>query len=99
MAKFRCGVAPIQLELGRFFGQQESESLCPTCPQDVESECHVLMVCPTYNDLRTPLMDKAYDVLYNFSNMSVFDKFRAIMSQPSLQILCAKVCYQISAKR
>ena len=25
MAKFRCGDAPIQLELGRFFGQQDSE--------------------------------------------------------------------------
>ena len=37
MAKFRCVVAPIQLELGRFFGQQESERLCPTCHQDVAS--------------------------------------------------------------
>ena len=57
------------------------------------------MVCPTYNDLRMPLVDKANDVLYNFSNMSVFDKFCGIMSEPSLQILCAKICYQILTKR
>ena len=41
LAKFRCGVAPIQLEIGRFIGQAENERLCPLCSQEVETECHV----------------------------------------------------------
>ena len=37
-AKFRCGVAPLQIELDRYIGQPENNRLCPMCQNDVESE-------------------------------------------------------------
>ncbi len=30
-AKFRCGVLPIQIEVGRFRGQGENQRICPIC--------------------------------------------------------------------
>ena len=38
-AKFRCGVAPLQIELGRYIGQPEYNRLCPMCQNDVGISC------------------------------------------------------------
>ena len=54
-AQFRCGVAPIRLETGRYEGLEERERLCPFCQDVVESELHVLVECPFYADLRENL--------------------------------------------
>ncbi len=59
-AKFRCAVAPIRLEIGRYENQPEehrnSHRLCPMCDsQVIESEIHVLTKCNLYIDLRTDL--------------------------------------------
>ena len=51
-AKVRCGVAPINLELGRYRGIPEDERTCPMCPDHVENEAHILINCAFYNDLR-----------------------------------------------
>ena len=48
-AKFRCGILPLQLEIGRFRGQAEHERICQLCGNDVESEIHFLFECPLYN--------------------------------------------------
>ncbi len=53
MAKMRCGVAPIRLETGRYEGLTEQEWICPVCHMDeIESEIHVMIFCPLYNDIR-----------------------------------------------
>ena len=57
-AKFRCGVAPIRIETGRYEGLSIEERICPFC-SDIEDEKHVLLDCKVYNDLRTSLLDKA----------------------------------------
>ena len=51
-ARFRCGVAPLRLEAGRYEGLAESERVCFNCEGAVENEEHVLLVCPLYDDLR-----------------------------------------------
>ncbi len=48
-AKFRCGILPLQLEIGRFRGQAEHERICQLCGNDVESEIHFLFECPMYD--------------------------------------------------
>ncbi len=45
LAKFRCGVAPINIEIGRYTGTPEEQRICPTCNICVEDEFHVLMQC------------------------------------------------------
>ena len=48
-AKFRCGILPIQIEVGRFRGQKVEKRICPLCKNAVESEIHFMFECPSYN--------------------------------------------------
>ena len=51
-AKFRCGVAPINIDLCRYGLARipVEERLCSHC-NEVEDELHVLMHCPLYDDI------------------------------------------------
>ena len=59
LAKFRCGVAPIRVENGRYERLPLDERLCPFCNAEIEDELHVLTVCPMYTDFRDELYTKA----------------------------------------
>jgi hypothetical protein len=59
LAIFRCGVAPIRLETGRYERLAVNDRKCPLCNTDVENEIHVLLKCPQYVDIRQNLLDKA----------------------------------------
>ena len=53
LAKFRCGVAPIMLELGRHKGLPVNERTCPFCTNNcIENEVHVLTNCLFHVDCR-----------------------------------------------
>ena len=55
LAQFRCGVAPIRLETGRYERGRHlpvAERTCYVCKDAVESEVHVILHCPLYSDLR-----------------------------------------------
>ena len=43
IAKFRCGVAPLKIETGRYEGLVENDRLCPCCSNDIEDESHVIL--------------------------------------------------------
>ena len=45
-AKFRCGVAPLRVETGRYERKAVHERTCLYCINYVEDEFHVLMQCP-----------------------------------------------------
>ena len=51
-AKFRCGVAPLRLETGRYERLSPEQRTCFYCTDCIESEEHVLLSCPVYDDLR-----------------------------------------------
>ena len=55
-AKFRSGVAPINIELCRYGLARipVEERVCSHC-NEVEDESHVLMYCPLYDDIRDQL--------------------------------------------
>ena len=57
MAKFRCEVAPLRIETGRFERLSVEDRLCFHCSGNglVEDELHVITVCPLYQDLRDTL--------------------------------------------
>ena len=55
IAKFRCGVAPLRIETGRFERLPVDQRLCFHCNGLVEDELHAIVVCPLYQDLRDPL--------------------------------------------
>ena len=52
-AKFRCGVAPIGIELGRYTNTPLNDRICRQCNiGSIESESHVLLDCILYQDIR-----------------------------------------------
>ena len=44
-AKFRCGILPLNLEIGRYRGIKAENRICPLCKNGVESEIHFLFEC------------------------------------------------------
>ncbi len=48
-AKFRCGILPLAIEVGRYRGVKVEERICPLCKNGVESETHFLLECNVYD--------------------------------------------------
>ena len=79
LAKFRCGVAPIRIETGRYERLALEDRLCTNC-NVVESEKHVICECPLYEDLRNSLFDKAKHVIQSFDFLNSEEKMIAVLS-------------------
>ena len=97
-AKFRCGVAPIRIETGRFENLDLSQRLCHFC-NVVEDETHVILNCSLYEDLRNVLFSKASLVLPNFNDLNHTEKMSFLFSNTDMIRLCAKTCFKILQKR
>ena len=69
LAKFRCGIAPIRIETGRYERLPIEECLCPLCNKCIENELHVLTSGPIYNDLRDQMYAKAREHSENFDKL------------------------------
>ena len=48
-AKFRCGILPLNIEVGRYRGVKVEDRICPICKNGVESEIHFLLECNVYD--------------------------------------------------
>ena len=59
LSKIRSGVAPINLELGRYLGIPVNNRFCIFCENCVEDEKHVLLSCLMYNGVRQALFTQA----------------------------------------
>ena len=84
-AKFRCGILPLQIELGRFRGQKVEERICPVCKTTVETEIHFLLECPFYD------RDTFFQELSINQNLNSVDKLKLCMSEfqkPTSKFIC-----------
>jgi len=100
LSKFRCGVAPIRLETGRFEKLPESERICPLCNSgEVESESHVLLKCPIYSDIRTELFENMVRAVPNFFDVSFIDQLNFIFTTTHVTRIVAKTCFKILNRR
>ena len=77
VVRFRCGVAPINFELGRYFNVPASERFCNSCPDEIVNEIHVLLHCTMYSGVRESLFEYASYISSDF--MSLDDLFLLIM--------------------
>ena len=101
LAKFRCGVAPLRIETGRYERNRPSvnEITCPLCNNGVEDECHVIMKCPAYSDLRNELFDNAIISDHNFNTQTDENKFIYLLSQPNMTRQIARILFAILQRR
>ena len=99
MSKFRCGVAPIRLETGRYERLSEIDRVCPLCHDGVEDEKHVLILCPVYTSIRAVLYEKATEICNGFRSLTDENKVNFILSNDDIVRFAAKSCFQILEMR
>ena len=80
MAKFRMGILPINIELGRFRQIPLEDRHCYKCTNVIEDEVHFLIQCQVYQNLRAPLFAIACNVNSSFVDMNDFEKFKFLLN-------------------
>ncbi len=54
LAQLRCGILPLHIETGRWYGVKEEDRLCKACNNNqIENEYHFIFHCNAYSTLRT----------------------------------------------
>jgi len=102
LAKFRCGVAPIMLELGRHRGLPVAERTCPFCNNScVEDEVHVLTNCSLYVDYRNELYECMANIEPGFMFLTDTEKAQMMLSHNNFKIVkeVARICHLILVRR
>ena len=95
IAKFRCGVAPIRLETGRYEGLSVEDRVCPYGCNVVECEKHVLLECTLYDDLRYSLLESDRVLHNNFDDYNMDDKLSTILTDVNLVYESANFCQSL----
>jgi hypothetical protein len=72
-----------------------AERVCPFCEEFIETEMHVLLQCPLYNQIRDVIYEKAQSVDTSFYDMTDNDKFVFMFSHPDMVRMLAKSCCDI----
>ena len=98
-AKFRCGVAPLKLETGRYEKKEVHERTCFNCSSIVEDEIHVILKCPLYVDLRQIMIHEALHFNEHFNLLSDNEKFIFLFSNGNVAAIVAKTCNNILLRR
>ena len=80
LTTFRCGVAPLRIETGRYERVSLYERQCFHCKDFIEDELHVLTFCPLSLDLRDELYNKATSMIQSFTDLTDTDKMCFILS-------------------
>ena len=102
LAKFRCGVAPLRLETGRYErGRLPVEQrICILCDKnEVEDESHAIFRCSLYDDLRAELMVAANVLNEDFNDMPECDQLSFLLSDECIIIITARVLSSILSRR
>lgn len=98
IASFRCGSAPIRLETGRYRGLPVNERVCQFCDHnEVEDECHVLLKCPMYCDLRDEFYEHCSMILPLFKTFPEEMKLQTILASNDVRMIriSAKFCSNV----
>ena len=74
---------------------------CFHCTNKVESEKHVLLECPLYDDLRYRLFSAISCEIPNFGSFSDDEKLSLILGSDNIKIIrvSVKTCYEILIRR
>ena len=65
-SQYRCGILPLQIEVGRYKNIDLPQRICQVCSTEVEDEIHFLLTCNAYAKPRETLFKKATEFDYTF---------------------------------
>ena len=91
LTRLRAGVAPINIEIGRYTSTPINDRECPF----VEDEEHIIMSCPKYSTVREGLFNHATYCHPEFISLSCIDKLIILMSSKNIANRCAIACSEI----
>ena len=81
LAQFRCGILPLQIEIGRYRDVPLCDRLCEVCDgNSVEDEIHFLCECSYYSEFRSSLFNQALVSDLSFLDKDSFEQFVFLMS-------------------
>ncbi len=99
-SKFRCGVAPICIETGRYEHLAEEQRLCVLCYKgEVESEQYTMMRCTLYANEQADLFALATQQNNMFLSLIEQEQFIFLMSSPNMCFYSARTCHNILVQR
>ena len=98
-AKFRCGVAPLKIETGRYQSMPLEQRTCFHCSDQIENECHVLLYCPLYTEERSRLLLKAIDIEASFNTMAEVNRLSFLFTNENIVRYTAKACHEMLMQR
>ena len=100
LARFRSGTLPLFVETGRYQNIALEDRICKFCDQNkVEDECHALLECDLYKDLRHDLLKLMVENDDNFNEHSILVKLCLIMTLDSAQTVLAKYIHSMFKRR
>ena len=101
LAKFRCGVAPLRIETGRYERTrlEVGDRVCTMCQLKVEDEFHVLIECPLYCDIHQEMFIHAESLDANYCRKTDEDKFISLLSDPNMVYIVARTLHSILSRR
>ena len=79
LTKLRISDYNLMIEKGRHKGVHKDLRFCPFCQRTVEDELHFLISCPTYKNLRKPVMDSLS--IKNIGDTPVTEVFITLMTE------------------
>ena len=79
-AQYRCGILPLQIEVGRYRNIELSDRICQVCNTEVQDKIHFMLTCNAYKASREILFRKANSFDPLFSQRDEFEQFAFLMS-------------------
>ena len=99
IAKFRCRVAPLCIETGRYEMLSVDKRYCFHCRSKIENEEHVILECPLYCEIRHVLFSKIEILVTGIQNLSNSDNVCHLLSDGRIVNVSAKACHDILIER
>ena len=103
LAKFRCGVAPIAIETGRYGTNRVPvhERTCLFCDNLIENEYHVLFQCSFYVEERKPLLNLLHTASPEFESLNAEEKLQTVFGNQNIDMIkeLAKTLFTCLQKR
>lgn len=101
LAQLRCGILPLHLETGRWYGTQVENRICKICNNgQVENEHHFLFYCDKYRDIRIKFYEEVCKIHITFLHNDDVNKLKLLMDKSLVKIFSRYICniYKVRQK-
>ena len=93
-------IAPLEIERGRYNNTRVEDRLCNMCDsKEIENECHTLIRCDLFSDIRHDLFVKCEELNCFFPFMCDTEKLNFVLSNEDIVIYTARACKEILRRR